>query len=458
MGLRQMHSARWFETVKAGTGPVYLRIADALARARADGTLQAGDRLPTQRDLAQLLKVDLSTITRAFTEARRRNLIEAVVGRGTFVTPGGWDEPVLDLSMNIPPAPEGINLPALIRDGIDAILRRSSAQALLSYHPGMGSVSERSAGSLWLPTVQRLPPGRVVVGAGAQALLAATVASLTKPEDVILADELTYPGLLSLARALGRRVAGVPSDRNGIMPDALAKLASETQAVLLYLNPTLHNPTTSTTPESRRRELIKVARRRGLTILEDDPYSRLLASAPPSFLAMAPAHTIHVMTLAKCISPFLRTAFLAAPNEETAERIGNALRGLTLMAAPLMTGLAAEWIRSGLAQELADGVSAEAAARRVLAERVLPKSIPHASGGFSAWFDLDSMRLSEDIVRAAKRRGLAVSPAGEFSATGKSRGGLRISLGAAATRARLEEGLRGLGDILSDATRTDAQH
>src|SRR5690349_14647987 len=109
----------WLPVLGEGPRPVYLRIVDALSDARSSGRLQPGDRLPPQRELARQLGIDLTTVTRAFTEARRRNLIDATAGRGTFITPGEPEEPILDLSMNIPPAPAGLSLPALIRTGID---------------------------------------------------------------------------------------------------------------------------------------------------------------------------------------------------------------------------------------------------------------------------------------------------------------------------------------------------
>ncbi len=90
----------WLSPLEEGPRPIYLKIADALAAARSSGRLQPGDRLPPQRELARFLGVDLTTVTRAFTEARRRNLIDATAGRGTFVTPGEPEEPILDLGMN----------------------------------------------------------------------------------------------------------------------------------------------------------------------------------------------------------------------------------------------------------------------------------------------------------------------------------------------------------------------
>lgn len=452
MSARLDKDSEWLPDLKGGDGPLYLRIAGALADARANGRLQPGDRLPPQRDLAQRLGVDLTTVTRAFAEARRRNLIDAAPGRGTFVTPGGPDEPILDLSMNIPPPPYGINLPMLIRTGIDGLLKRSSAGALLSYHPGPGSPAERAAGTLWLDkAAARLPVDRVAVGTGAQCLLAAVLSSRTREGEVILADHLTYPGFTALAKNMNRGLAGIAADEHGMRPDLLEKAARKHGARLVYLNPTLHNPTTLIMPERRRQDLIRVARRAGLTFIEDDPYSPILHQAPPSFLALAPHETIHVATLAKCISPFLRTAFLVMPDAESLGDVARHLRSLTLMTPPLMTGLAAEWIRSGIAGEIAAAVRREAEARQAMAGSILNLSTGRAPG-FHIWMSLGKGRSASDIVGKAQRRGLALSEAGEFATDSNSDvpQAVRIALGAIPDRQKLSEALQSLAVILTE--------
>lgn len=440
----------WLSPLEEGPRPIYLKIADALAAARSSGRLQPGDRLPPQRELARFLGVDLTTVTRAFTEARRRNLIDATAGRGTFVTPGEPEEPILDLGMNIPPAPLGFSLPALIRGGIEGLLKRSSAEALLSYHPGPGSPAERAAGSSWLAARgDRLPVERMAVGSGAQALLTAVLLTQTREGDTILTDALTYPGLIALAEATGRKLAGVGGDDDGMRPDDLEEEARRHGARVLYLNPTLHNPTALTMPEARRRDLARMAGKLDLTIIEDDPYSRLLIAPPPAFLALAPERTIHVATMAKCISPFLRSAFLAAPDADTVERIAAAIRGTTMMAPPLMTGLACEWVRSGLAGEIAAAVRAEAQARQNIARNILPNDFATAQTSLHLWYPLKGPLRSLELADLARRRGLALSPAEEFSVEPGTANGVRLALGAASSRERLEEGLRGLVSILA---------
>jgi DNA-binding transcriptional MocR family regulator len=201
--------------------------------------------------------------------------------------------------------------------------------------------------------------------------------------------------------------------------------------------------------EGRRRELARMADRLKLTIVEDDPYSRLLAAPPPAFLTLAPERTFHVATLAKCISPFLRTAFLTAPDPQAADRIAAAIRGTTMMAPPLMTGLACEWLRSGLADEITTAVRAEAQARQKIARNILPKGFPASEASLHLWYPLESRLRSAELADIARRRGLAISPAEEFAIGTDFANGFRLALGATPNRERLKEGLESLASILS---------
>src|SRR5215469_17039977 len=102
----------WLPAIAEARGPVYLRIVDALSADIASGRLRRGQQLPTHRSLARTLGIDLTTVTRAYTEARERGLTEARVGQGTFVAESlvpvrnaDMPAPAFDLSMNLPPQP-----------------------------------------------------------------------------------------------------------------------------------------------------------------------------------------------------------------------------------------------------------------------------------------------------------------------------------------------------------------
>lgn len=457
--------ADWIAGLDPGGGPVYLQIVTTLEEAVARGTLRHGDRLPPQRALAKRLGIDLTTVTRAYAEARRRGLLDAMTGRGSFVStrrePSG---PTIDLGMNIPPAPRGIRLTDLMKRGLDEVLLRSSADLLMSYHVGAGSQADRAAGAAWLePVLGRVRPDRLVVCAGAQAALSAIVSMLAKPGDTILAERLTYPGFLAVAAHLGVRVEGVDADGEGIRPDALeaaCRTGRPDGPRLLYLMPAIHNPTTVTMPERRRREIATVAAANGLTLLEDDPYSLLTDSPVPALAALAPERTYHVATVSKCLSPGFRTAYAVAPDTDGAGRLVAALRALTLMPAPLMTALLTRWIRDGSAVSLLGGIRMEARARQALARALLPATARAHPDGLHVWQPLPSHWDRYRLTEAARRHGLGVTPSDAFHVPGPGSAlppdAVRISLGAVGDRDRLAAALTLLSTIMED--RRPAHH
>ncbi|RYF92432.1 MAG: GntR family transcriptional regulator, partial [Caulobacteraceae bacterium] len=119
-------AARWSHHISP-SGPRYRAIVDGLAEAIRQGDLHPGERLPPQRALAAGLGVDLTTVTRAFSEAQARGLIEGAVGRGTFVraTAAELDAARVDLSMNLPPPPDGKSLGQEMAQAAQAILGRA---------------------------------------------------------------------------------------------------------------------------------------------------------------------------------------------------------------------------------------------------------------------------------------------------------------------------------------------
>jgi DNA-binding transcriptional MocR family regulator len=291
--------AEWLHALAAGAGPRYLQIVAFIEQGVSDGRLNPGDRLPPQRRLADTLGVDLTTVTRAYDEARRRHLLEGRGASGTFVAAPRADlVRMVDLSLNIPPPPVEVNLEELLRSGLSQVMLRADVDLLMTYHLGGGSDADRSAGADWLaPMLGRIDPALLTACPGAQSAIAGLLLSLTQPGDAILAESLVYPGLRSAARAMGRRVESIAVDEQGMRPDVLERALREQRARLIYLNPTIQNPTTVTMPEARRREIVEVARRHDATIVEDDPYWLLADQPPPPLARLAPERVHYISTL-----------------------------------------------------------------------------------------------------------------------------------------------------------------
>ncbi|MBS0643195.1 MAG: PLP-dependent aminotransferase family protein [Acetobacteraceae bacterium] len=454
----------WAPRLDVANGPLYRAIAAAIGKAVETGELRPGERLPTHRALAEQLGVDLTTITRAYAEARRRGLLEATVGRGTFVrtaspaAPRGHTDGPVDLSMNLPPLPVDPSLPDLLRHGLGRLLSGVAPAELLTYRASGGTVEEAAAGANWLrPTLGDLDPARVLVSPGAQPALAAILATITTPGDAVLADQLSYPGIRGAAAQAGVRLIGIAADAQGMLPEAIDEACRGTSRVqALYCIPTIHNPTTVTMDLPRRRAIVDATRQHNLRIIEDDAYGLLPSDPLPALAALDPARGYHVSTMSKIMAPALRVAWLVAPDGQAAARVAEALRCTILMASPLLTGLVATWIREGTASVILDAIRRESAARQRMARNALPDgSFAAHPEGLHIWLRLPQSWDRRDFVAELRRQdGLAVVPSDAFRVDGEAPEAIRLSLGAAPDREALARALRLVTSTLQQERRT----
>ena len=449
----------WTPTLNDRAGPVYLAIADALDADIASGRLRRGQQLPTHRALAKALGIDLTTVTRAYTEARERGLTEARVGQGTFVAESrisaghaGAPRIQFDLSMNLPPQPLEADLEGRIARGIAALKKESGFSAYLNYREMGGSDDERDAAAAWLRArVPGADADRLLICPGTQTAIIALLMALTAPGDVVLTETLTYPGLKAVASYMGVRLVGVAMDAHGILPDALAQACARHAPKALYLVPTIHNPTTATLPADLRRAIATIVDTHGLLLLEDDAYGALDPTAVP-LATLVPERAYHMASLSKCIAPGLRVSLLLTPSRAQAAIAGNALRTVAQMPVSLMVALAARWLRDGSADAIVTAIRDEAASRQKLAARALADHAFAAHpNGHHIWVPLPRGWGRAEFASHVQRQGLAVVTSEAFSVEETPPHAVRVSLGAAANRAELSRALELLATALKSS-------
>src|SRR5262249_33826765 len=203
---------------------------------------------------------------------------------------------------------------------------------------------------------------------GAHAALLGIRGVLARAGDVLLSESLTYPGARSIAAQLALRHVGIAMDDEGLDANAFADACARLAPRALYVNPTLLNPTTHTISQRRRVEIVGIARRFGVAIVEDDPYGFLPGDGPAPFAALAPDITWHVAGLAKCLGAGLRIAYVVAPDVRAGWVFASSVRTATLMASPVTIALATRWITDGTADAApgrrAPGIDGAAKARQ----------------------------------------------------------------------------------------------
>jgi DNA-binding transcriptional MocR family regulator len=441
--------------------PLYLAIADAIADDIALGRLSTGQRLPAQRELADKLGINFTTVGRAYVEAQRRGLIDSTVGKGSFVCGHRRPSvpqaliagPVLDMTMNMPPEPESERVHEAMREGFVAIA--GSIDQLTRYQDFGGSVQDCEAGHLWLRRRGiDADPSLVIVVPGAQCGLLAALTSLAPPGSSICCEALTYPGLRALAKQLGIRLIGLPTDSEGIDAVAFAGACAQYAPKALYCVPTLNNPTTQTISTGRRHALAEVARHYDVPIIEDDPYGMLETHAPAPIAHHAPERTIYIAGLSKTLSAGLRVGYMVAPSISVRARLVSAIRATTVMASPITAALATRWITDGTADIMLAAIRKETAARARLAARLLPTdaAMVHPEA-FHVWLKLPEGWIATDFAAQMNASGVGVVASPAFAVSAHPPEAVRICLGGPLTREQVSDALKLLAQLVGSPQR-----
>ncbi len=331
--------------------PLYQQIKTYLRQGILSGSLAADMRLPASRQLAHDLGVNRITVENAYAELEAEGLVFSKLGSGTYVLAS---DPVLPLSKNsfdVPwplwqqniqdktlrnrlsnKVPKPSRHPNLIsfasgiadanlfpaedfRKVLQAVMRRDGIAALdYGERNGHGPLRESIAHILASQGVQTQPEN-ILITAGSQQALSLVSQILLKPGDIMLVESPTYAGALDLFRALDFKVVGIPVDGQGMQVDALEKLLQQYHPKLIYTIPNFHNPTGTCLNGPRRRQLLVLADRYNVPILEDDFVGdlRYEGRAQPALKALDPGgRVIYVSTFSKMLMPGLRVGFLVA--------------------------------------------------------------------------------------------------------------------------------------------------
>lgn len=437
----------WTPDIEADGGTLHDQVVQALRRDVGSGLLRPGVRMPTQRDLARDLGIGVGTVTRAYSEAERLGLLSSRVGRGTFVAAAADTQAAgnaaIDLSMNLPsPAPAAARLP----HALTALRRRADLAGQVGLAPHAGLEWHRQAASAWLARVAGFETAdwrRLLICVGAQQAMALALEETCRPGETILTEAATFHGMRAIADHRGYILAGLPMDREGMCPQALDRAAAATGARVVYVQPTLQNPTARSMSRVRREAIAEVARRRGLWILESDVYAPLAGSALPPLASIAPERTFHASSVSKTIAPGLRFGFLVAPDAKRFERLCTAMRATCFSPCTLGASVAAQWIADGTADVVLDAVAREAASRMAVAQEILGDALetPSHAASLHAWMPATELEAERIAVRAW-RQGVMLTPPAALVVDGAHIAGLRLCLNATPDRASLERGLR----------------
>jgi len=318
--------------------PLYGHLVSLFESAIARGELASGARLPPERELASRLQISRTTVVSAYRELESKGLLRGYVGRGTFVcaspepsgTPFAWRGKIASAALR---SSDSTMRDALRHATDSRILSLAAGEPAIDCFPteafqrAVDHVLTRDAQSAWRhgptegqPVLRkaiaerfRVPVESVLILAGAQQGLDLLARCLIDPGDAVIIDRPGYLGAIQSFHAAGAKLIGWDVLRGDIdeLEDALVRYRPK----LIYTNPTFQNPTGITMPIRTRRELLKLAERYRVPIVEDGTYRELsFGDTPPASLQEIDTQNlvIHLNSFSKVLAPGLRLGWLSA--------------------------------------------------------------------------------------------------------------------------------------------------
>ena len=472
--------------------PLYTQIVSEVRRMIIDGTLKVGDRLPANRELARSLGVNRNTVTTAYAELVADGLITSRVGSGTYVSripgpahptpsadrelpaPMSWESllsvpsrdnwlqemssyenrrDVISLSLALPPA----DLFPLdeFRRCVDRVLRRQGRVLLqLGTTSGYSPLQEYIASQLALAGI-RVGPDEILITNGCQQSLDLIRQILVEPGEEVALENPTYPGALSVFCSGNSKYFSVPVGENGIDLGVLEDVLSQRRPKLIYVVPSFQNPTGATMNTATRRQLIRIASRYRVPIVEDDIYRELRYDGPdvPPLKAMDEhGLVIYISSFSKVGFPGLRVGWIAAPRI-VIDHLNRVKQRSDLHASLLAQAAIHEFAKHGLLSRHVKRMKKAYVQRRDAMLESLDRHFPEEAkwtrpeGGMSVWVRLPQSLSSRQLLLQSIEEGVTFISGDHFYASSPQQNMMRLSFTMAGAQS-IEEGVKRIGNLM----------
>jgi 2-aminoadipate transaminase len=348
---------------------------------------------------------------------------------------------------------------AELQQACNEILRTEPAAAL-QYGPTEGLLPLRE----WIARHHSQRSGisvdvdQVLVTTGSQQGLDLLSKVLIDVNSTILVETPTYLGALQAFSLSEPQYCSVRSDDSGLVPEALsAELCSG--ARFLYCLPNFQNPTGRRLPLERRRQLVEIAKRTGLLLIEDDPYGELYYhGAPlPSLLSMHSEGVVHLGSFSKVLAPGLRVGYLIAP-PALQRKLVQAKQAADLHTPSFTQRMVYTTIKDGFLDNHLPRVrtvyASQCTAMLESLQRHFPPSVVwnRPEGGMFIWVELPAHIDSTELLQAAIEQHVAFVPGISFYANQPQPNTLRLSF-VTVPPDKIEAGIARLGALLAARVR-----
>ncbi len=497
-------------TLNRGNGiPLYVQIKDQLIRLIENRSLKPGSKLPATRELALSLGVSRNVILLAYQELEAMGFISSEIGRGSFVT---QNPPFKNLHSN-KIVPEGkdnsakTNYEGLFSTGwsryfsetltnLTNLKNLKTDDRLISFDPdfkepnptetvfpdinnfkkSINYAFDRYNSALlssnspqgFKPLLQYLveflsmrgikcEEANILIVNGIQQGLSLVGRLFIDPGDTVLLENLTYPGALTIFRALQANCIGIPVNHEGLNLEIVASVLKRRRVKLLYTIPTFHNPLGNVLPLEKRLTLLQLCRENQTIIVEDD-YAHELGfekkEIPPLKAWDESEIVIYMGSFSETLFSGIRLSWIVAPRE-IIKKLILIKKSSDLYTSPILQAAVLEYLRRGFFKKLLKKKVLSLKKRSEAMHRAMEEYFPpeaswkRPKGGLYQWVEISPNIDSLSLFIKSRDRGVIFSPDRFFSVEEWQRNGFRLSF-STANEEEIDRGIKTIGDLMRE--------
>ncbi len=348
----------WKPILNPEIKPLYKHLADVLKQDIISGLLTPGTKLPPQRELADYLDINLSTVSRAFKLCEQRGLICSAVGNGTYVASDAAvnsgillnhaDSRAIELGSILPNS----EINRLVSDFLERMSSEPDFYKLLQYGSLDYDNLQLKAAEKWLSffSMQAIHSS-ILFSNGGQNGIFSTLAALFHEGDRIATMPTTYPGIKTAAKILGIQLIPLHLENETITKEALLYAYKNENIRGLYLISDINNPTSEILTLNERKMIASFCDEYDIPVIEDAINTLFIPNPLPPVSSFTPTHGIFISSVSKSMSPGLRLAVMHVPAAYH-QKIRECLYAMHITTPALMTQLFTRIILSGEFDEI----------------------------------------------------------------------------------------------------------
>lgn len=445
------------------------------------GVIEVEDKLPPIRKLADHLGVNNVTVVTAYQMLADEKITYKIRGSGSYIAPKS-DELLAQIAefdnaehqvfqmkdnqmtlsdnmINFATATPKANLFPVtdFKKAINFVLDRDLGEAF-GYQEAKGYFSLRESICDYLEHQEiKTKPDKIQIISGAQQGLDIVSKSVLNYNDVVLVEAPTYSGAIASFRSRGVKIVQIPILVDGVNMTKLEEIIKRYKPKMMYTMINCQNPTGYSYTHKKKLQLLDLANKYKMFILEDDYVSELVYGKQKS-LSLKSLDTddrvIYIKSFSKILMPGLRLGFMIVP-EALNQIVLNAKQATDISTSGLIQRAFDVYLRNGKWEKQLGQMKKIYYSRFQKMTESLNKYLPRSvhyyvpKGGILFWIELPKNKDSRDFFERIKHKAVAVVPGDMFYYADRKSHAIRLSI-AAVNEADIEEGIKVFSDYLKD--------